>query len=448
MWWKKFIGSPLGISSLPREKLHHLYAISSEQIQKMKSQDKALRSEIHDISVETTRQLFLLQQSTMNVMDPTSDEVCPANYSASERRCGQLRAKIAQILADTEQVDNEIAENANILAQYIELHQVEQPIPHESLLVGPFNCTDLRKIYTQLSIMAETAATDSDREDYLFCLDILSGESQLLARRMEEMKAQFEQDCLVKQEELDKALAEAQRADKAVRKLRDQMEFLAKKAEQLRPILPSVKKDLQNEVKTLGDTAGQLETLTREIERMRRRKEEYKEKLTTLGAQLLLRPLDDEERKSELDESIKIRQQKTLLDIELHELEQQRMRNESNLGYLKEWIAECERETAEMLQQSQKIREAADLQRWKFDKLNQAQITVNDLEFIQSCSTKMLPDELEKSSDQMREHIKLLEKRKATLKRRKVQLAEQEKQYEAQIQALEELFAAGKVSSE
>jgi hypothetical protein len=53
---------------------------------------------------------------------------------------------------------------------------------------------------------------------------------------------------------------------------------------------------------------------------------------------------------------------------------------------------------------------------------------------------------LDKATEQKREHIKLLEKRKVTLKRRNGQLADQEKQYDAQIQALEELFTAGRVN--
>jgi hypothetical protein len=446
MWWKRYIGSPLGISSLPRDKLHHLYTVASEQIQKMKSQERALRSEIHDISVETARQLFLLQQSTMNVMDPNSDEVCPPNYSASERRCGQLRAKIAQILADTGQVDDEIAENSGLLSQYIDLHAVEQAIPCESLVVGPFNCSDLRRICNHLAVMADTAGTGSEREDCVFCLDILSGESRRLARRMAEFKTEFAAQCLVKQEELENHLADALRAERAVRKLTDQLEMMAKKAENLHPILPSVRRDLQNEVKALGDTEGELADLTREIDEMRALKDQHKATLTALGAQLLLRPLDDGDRKAELDESIRIRQQKTTLGIELHDLEQQRMRNESNLGYVREWTVDCEKETGEMTKQCERIREAADLQRWKFDKLEQARITVGDLAFIQTAATGLLPEELDKATEQKREHIKLLEKRKVTLKRRKVQLADQEKQYDTQIQALEELFTAGRVS--
>ena len=50
MWWKQFIGTPVGISALPRDKLENLYTLSCEQLQKMQNQEAALRSEINDIT--------------------------------------------------------------------------------------------------------------------------------------------------------------------------------------------------------------------------------------------------------------------------------------------------------------------------------------------------------------------------------------------------------------
>ena len=447
MWWKRFIGTPVGISSLPREKLENLYSLSSEQLQKMQNQEAALKSEINDITVETTRQLSMVQNSSI-IVDASSDEVCPPNYSASERRCHQLRATISQMMADRDQLDAEIAEQQDLLCQYIELYQVEAPIPKDSLLVGPFNNTDVRKIYTQLKIMAETAVDDIDKDDFSFCLDVLSGESKILAKRMEQMKALFNEECVERQDDLDSHITEATRIQRAVQKLHDQMETLTKKSESLRPVLPSVRKDLQNEVKALGDTHTKLEQITKEIDNLRKKKEELKDECTTIGAELLLRPLDDVARKNELEESVQLRQKKTNLDLELHDLEQKKLRLQSEIQATKDSIDECIHEAEEMEKQSQTILDASNSQRWKFEKLTEAKVTNNDLEVIRNWSKKMTPDEMERSNEQMKEHITLLQKRKRNMKRRITQLSDQEKQYEQQIVALKELLDAGKINDE
>jgi chromosome segregation ATPase len=443
MWWKRFLGSPIGIRALPRDKLEHLIIVSSEQVQKMKSQERALASEVHDLQVETTRQLFLRQQSTMDVMDPNSDEVCPPHYSASERRCGQLRAKIAQLRADMDKLDNEILGHEDVLGQYLEMHQAESPVPCDSLLVGPFNNTDLRKIYTELTLLAATVPNKSDRDDFFFCLNILSGESRLLGRRIEEMRQQFNQDCLTEQESLDGLIGEGQKLQASVRKLHDQMDILWKKAEQLRPVAPGMRKDLQNEISQLSDACTDLEAVTEEVETLVARRDQYKERLTVLSSELLARPIDDMGRKAEIAESVELRQRRTNLEIELHELEQADIRNQSSLMGMRESIEECEAETAEILEQCTRIRAATDDQRWKVDKVGLAKVTVNDVGMVLRTMVRFLPQELEKSTNEMREHLGLLKKRTGTMKRRIAQLSEQEGDYETQIAALQELLATG-----
>lgn len=447
MWWKRFIGSPIGISALPRERLEHLYVVSDEQIQKMQSQESALRSEINDITVETTRQLSMAQQTSI-IVDCDRDEVCPANYSASERRCHQLRAQISQLMADREQIDSEIYQQEDVLQQYIELHQIEQPVPKESLLVGPFNNTDLRKIYNQLTLLSRSAQTKSDREDITFCLDVLSGESKKLAKRMEQMKDEFGRSCIEKQEELDSLITEATKYQRLVQKLHDQMEALTKKSEMLRPILPSVRKDLQNEIKSMGDTKTQLREINNEVQKLRERKEELKNECQEISDEILLRPLDDVARRNEMNESVELRQKKTNFEIELHELEQTRNRLESTIASGRESIQDCINENQEMINQCEQIKKATDKQRWKFEKFSLANVTTNDIAFIRMWSRKMSPDELEKSIETLKDGIKLFKKRKINMMRRKEQFIEQEKQYQKQIDEMRELLQQGNIKDE
>jgi chromosome segregation ATPase len=346
-------------------------------------------------------------------------------------------------MADMEKVDSEIVEHEEVLGQYLELHQTEAPIPRDSLLVGPFNNSDLRKIYTELSFLAATTQNEGDRDDFLFCLDILSRESKLLGRRIEEMRQEFNQNCLAEQENLDNLIAEGIRLQNCVRKLHDQMDILWKKAEQLQPIAPSVRRDLQNGIQQLSHTTSNLEQVAHEVETLRARRDEYREKLSTLSADLLVRPFDDLTRKAEIDESVRLRQQKTTLEMEFHELEQTELRNQSALNSAAESIQECEAETAEILGQCTRIKEATEDQKWKVDALRNAKITVNDIGMILRTVERFLPDELVKSIEEAKEHIKLLKKRDGTMKRRITQLTEQEADYQAQIIALQELLTTG-----
>ena len=220
--------------------------------------------------------------------------------------------------------------------------------------------------------MSETSVDDIDKDDFSFCLDVLSGESKILAKRMEQMRALFNEDCVARQEDLDSLITEATRIQRAVQKLHDQMETLTKKSESLRPVLPSVRKDLQNEINALGDTHTKLQRITKEIDSLREQKEQLKDECTTIGAELLLRPLDDVARKNEMDESVQLRQHKTNLDLELHELEQTKLRLQSEIQATKDLIDESNHEAEEMEKQSQIILDASNSQRWKFDKLTEA----------------------------------------------------------------------------
>jgi hypothetical protein len=445
MWWKRFIGSPIGISALPRDKLEHLYAVSSAQLGKMEGQTKALHSEVHDLSVETTRQLFLLQQSTMDVMDSDADEVTPPRYSASERRAGQLRGRIAQMMADLEKVEEEIATNGDVLGQYIEFHQVDAPNPRDSLLVGPFNNTDLRKIYTELSVLAATAAAEADRDDFAFCLDILSGESRLLGRRIEEMRQQFDRDCADKQDQLDALIAEGMRMQKCVRKLHDQMDVLSRREEQLQPVLPSVRKGLQLDIQSLSNTDIETARAAEEIEALRTQKDQHKQRIAELRAELLAKPIEEVDHKAEIQQSIQLRQEKIDLNIQLHEKTQQKICQESALKTLQEANQTSEEQTKVLLEQCETVRRVSGTYRNQFGMLAKAQLTTKDLRAIVRWSHQILPDELDKSVQQMKEQIKLMAKRGKTLERRIQQLVDQDREYQEQIGQLEQLLAAGRM---
>jgi chromosome segregation ATPase len=441
MWWKRFLGSPFAVRALPREKLEHLVIISSEQIQKMKTHTRSLTSEVQDLQIETTRQLSL--RPTADATEPESDEACPPHYSAAERRCVQLRHKIAQLTADMEKLDNEILRREDVLGQHLEMHQAQSPVPRDSLLIGPFNSTDLRKIYSELTLLAATVPNKNDRDDFSFCLDILSCESSLLGRRIEEMRQEFTQNCLMEQETLDGLLGEGQKLQANIRKLDDQMDQLWKNADHSRPVAPGTRRDLQNEIRQLSVTTTDLDGLNQEIESLTVKRDEYKARLGALSGELLARPTDESGRKADIEESLHLKQRRTNLEIQLHELEQAEVQNQSSLLGLRESIDECEAETAEIREQCTRIRGATDDQRWKVDKLKQAKVTVNDVKMILRIMRRFLPQELEKSIEELREHMELLKKRTGTMKRRLTQLTEQQGDYETQIAALQELLATG-----
>jgi predicted nucleic acid-binding Zn-ribbon protein len=280
----------------------------------------------------------MAQQTTMNGMEPGTSEVCPPNYSASERRCLQLRATISQIMSDIEQIDDEIFEQEDILAQYLELHHIETPIARESLMVGPFNNTELRRVFSQMSVMAETTLDEAEKDDLLFCMDVLSGESKILARRMEEIKSKFDRDCVAKQEELDSLVTKALRLQHDVDKLGGKMDHLTRKTDSIQPISPSIRKELQKEIEIMGDTNSVLRQVAHEVERLRKERESLKARAAAINAELVSQAGASFERTNEMEETVRLKQLKTKLEMQRSELEFAEKRNESNIAGAREAI--------------------------------------------------------------------------------------------------------------
>ena len=364
MWWKNYIGSPVGISSLPRNKLEELLTASHDQLQKMQNQEAALKSEINDITIETNRQ-FSSSRDFTGTMDPTGDEISPSNYTASERRVHQLRATISQMMADKEQLDQEISEKEDILNRFASMYSVEQTVAKESLLVGPFNNTELRKIFTYITKLAEKTTDKEEKDELHFCLDILSGESKLLARRLEQLHSSFNKACLKQEDDLEEMILDAQKTTKAIEKLREQIETVLKNSDTIQPVLPSTKKDLLLDIKTLGNTSVQLKSITDEVDQLKKQKKQLKNECNQLGAELLLQPY--ESGTSSDARAVAIREKKLQLELEQHTIEERQTTIESSIESMKEEIGECEAQILQINNQCSALRKVMSQHKQKYD---------------------------------------------------------------------------------
>jgi predicted nucleic acid-binding Zn-ribbon protein len=299
-----------------------------------------------------------------------------------------------------------------------------------------------------MSIMAETTLDDAEKEDLLFCLDILSGESKILARRMEEMKAKFDEDCVAKQEELDSLVTKGLRLQHDIDKLEGKLHTISRKSESIEQISPKATKDLQKEIDSMGDTTAPFRQISRDVEKLKSERNELRIRVASISSEMMSEPVENSANSSYVEESASLQQKKTRLDLELHELEIAQKRNESIISGTREVIGQCRKEAEEIRDQCEVIREATTGEKWKFEKLSRANITMSDVVVIREWSRKSTPNDMEKSLEQLKEHVKLLEKRRASLRKRTSQLDEQGKLYEDQIRELQGLLSTGQLGED
>ncbi|KAH0791858.1 hypothetical protein GPJ56_004215 [Histomonas meleagridis] len=367
----------------------------------------------------------------------------PSNFTASERRCTQLQATISQMSADRDQLEMEIEEKQETLNKFIRFYVIDPPIPKDSLLVGPFNNTDLRKIYTNLRIMADTAYDSKERENFSLCLDILSGDSQILARRIVRMREKLDQECIEKQEYIEQLISTTAKSQKAVQKLRSKLESFHKKIQFVSPVLPNARNALKAEVEEIGDTEAVIQKLEEETKNLEKRKESLHLTISDFNSKPFVRPLSEYASEEEIEESKFLKKRKTELDLDLEKSQQRNLRLKSAIKTMKETIIENKQKTKEMKEQSKAIKNTTNEQRWKYEKMTEAKITNNDLVFVGMCAAKTTPNEMEESIQQMKEQIKAMRKKRSELKKKITQMVEQDKQYKEQVVKLEELLKVG-----
>ena len=443
MWWKRYIGNPNGVKELKRGKLEDLLLASCEQVEKMQKQEIALQSEIKDLSVEQKRKTTLgRKENILGKMEGAN--ICPTNYYASHHRATQLESQLTQLKMDLENLNESISYDEELLRQMIVAHNVEQPVPKQSLKIAPFNNSDLRKITQFLVDLLKRSTDPDDIEELTLCRDLLYGDSKLIGRFMNNIRENFEDTREQFENDLDALTAQCQQYIKKVAKLREQMETLSKKIESIIPQMPSVKKDLQKQVDEMGDTHTPYVKISDKVKELRSKKEKLKDECTEYATSMILRPLDAENHKTMLDESVRLKETMLLQEMEINESKQRKTLLTSLVKSAQEAQKQSEKDVVDIQQQCEKVRVATQERTIRNQQLEGVNVHLKDMELIQVLSQKTTVDQIEEYRKKLKERVTAASDKSDALVQKIETLREQNQKLKQQIREMNELIQVSK----
>ena len=444
MWWKRYIGNPRGVSELKRGKLEDLLIASCEQVEKMQKQEIALQSEIKDLSVEQKRKTLLgRKENLLAKMDGST--ICPSNYYASHHRATQLESQLTQMKMDLENLKESISYDEELLRQMVMAHNVEQPVPKQSLKIAPFNNSDLRKITQFLVDLINRTTDPDDIEELTLCRDLLYGDSKLIGRFMNNIRENFEDTREQFENDLDALTNQCQQYIRKVGKLREQMETLSKKIESIIPQMPSVKKDLQKQIDEMGDTHTPFVKISDKVKDLRAKKEKLKDECTEYAAGMILRPLDTESHRSMLDESVKLKETMLLQEMEINESKQRKTLLTSLVKSAQEAQKQSEKDVIDIQQQCEKVRVVTQERILRNQQLEGVDVRLKDMELIQVLSKKTTIDQIQEYRTQLKERVNIANDRANALTQKIETMREQNQKLKQQIREMTELIQVSKV---
>ena len=439
MWWKRYIGNPNGVKELKRGKLEDLLLASCEQVEKMQKQEIALQSEIKDLSVEHKRKTTLgRKENILGKMEGSS--ICPTNYYASHHRATQLESQLTQLRMDLENLNESISYDEELLRQMIVAHNVEQPVPKQSLKIAPFNNSDLRKITHFLVDLLKRSTDPDDIEELTLCRDLLYGDSKLIGRFMNNIRENFEDTREQFENDLDALTGQCQQYIRKVAKLREQMETLSKKIESIIPQMPSVKKDLQKQVDDMGDTHTPYVKISDKVKELRSKKEKLKDECTEFATSMILRPLDTESHKTMLDESVRLKETMLLQEMEINESKQRKTLLTSLVKSAQEAQKQSEKDVVDIQQQCEKVRVATQERAIRNQQLEGVNVHLKDMELIQVLSQKTTVDQIKEYRNKLKERVNAASDKSDALVQKIETMREQNQKLKQQIREMNELI--------
>lgn len=439
MWWKKYIGNPHGVGELKRSQLEDLLIASCEQYEKMQKQQHALESEIKDLSVESIRKAKV-ESSARILQNMKGSEICPSNYAASHHRASQLEAQLFQLKNDLAMLNDTISYDDEVLRQMVTAYQVEQPVPKQSLKIGPFNNSDLRKIMSFLTDLQNRTDDPEDLDEITLCINLLNGDSRSIGKFMSNIRENFENTREHFENEIDSITTQCQTYIKKTAKLRESMEALSKLSEQIMPQMPSVRRDLIARVESLGDTHTPYLEAEKNVKQLREKKESLKDECTEYASGMILQPLENGDQRKMLDESVQIKEDMLYKEMQINEQRQRTQMLESLVASAQEALKQSNNDIEDIKEQCRKVVLATDEKKGRIQELDNLSMKLRDVEIIQTLATKTTVDQISDYLKEMREKVDETKKRKTAVKMRVTTMKDQSKRFSKQIREMKDLL--------
>lgn len=428
MWWKRFLECEGAISSLPHDSLTGMNTAASTQLAKMQDQENALQSKINDVSFEICALLATENQSTL--MQNFAD------ISVDEQRARQLKATYSSLLYERELCEHEILAQETI-QEHLNVSDKSTDLPPQ-----------VRVVCGKLVEAAISASDLTVRDDCLMGLDLITGRMRLIPDMIEQNKTFFRRKCAELRSQLDGLIRKTALSVKKVYQLNSLLEDLVQKTDVAGPMLPKMKQQLKLELSQYGNTRRRLLDLKKEVDELKAKRDHEENECSALSADIMLRQADGGLSKEEMQEMVELKQKKMKLEIRQNELSQKRQLIESEIRGAKEETEDVQKGIKEVENQTSLLKSAIGEQKRRFALLEKAGVTLDNFDMVWQYAHGVNFSALEKSLEQKREHLKLMERRKKNVEEKGVKLLDQEEKIDAQIRSLSELLTAAQIPQE
>ncbi|KAK8889519.1 hypothetical protein M9Y10_034268 [Tritrichomonas musculus] len=422
MWWKRFLESDEALSILPEDKLYQINKSAKNQLTKMQDRESSLQNQINDVSFEICKVL-----STDNELDISKGYM---SKSAEEIRLEELKTTFNNLQYESELIEEEILTQETMLYHLTFAKQKN------------ISNLQLKKLVSMLTSYACLTEDINERDSCVLCLDLLSGNTKILKMKINQNNIFFLRKSKDLTFQLNDLIAKSADIVKQIHQLQEHLEDTLHKSDLIGPLLPRIKAQLKLELKEFGDTKSRLISTKKTVETLISQRDDLQNDCSTLSAQFLMKPVDGGLTKEENQEKINLKQKYMNLDILRNQLIQKHQLMESQLNGRTDLIKEMDDETNELEKQSKILKNAIEEQKWKFQKLKEANVSFDDFQSVYNSSKRMGLEDLEATLLQKEEHLKLIERRKQNMKIKTEKLIEQEGKYDDQIKNLKELLEA------
>lgn len=442
MWWKSFLETDTAITSLPYENVYKLNKSSILQLEKMQSHESELQAHIAEISVELCKFIANDEQIVLS-SDPTTSPL----LSGEEQRYQQLCEKLNNLQTEREQIEEEINYQETLLHQLAMTDQKK----NQQLKYGSTNFAQFPQVVQLCDLLTDMALNSdkiTERDEYLLCLDLISGGSRVLSTQIKQNKAYFIRRSTELKRELDGLLIKSAKKVAKVHEINQSLESIIQKADIVGPMLPKMEKQLKSEIKEFGDTRQKLLDIKRIVEEHKTKRDSLQNECANLSSSLLSQPLNSGLSQKEMDEQIQLKQIKMDESIRQNQLAQNKKLIESQMNDYQSSMEELEVENQEIENQCSVIQSAIKDQKWRFQRLKDAKIEPQHLETIVKLSKKLPLTEYEEQIAQAKEHLSILEKRKKSVKEKMQKQKDQELKFDTQIAQLTDLLEAAQFEKE
>jgi hypothetical protein len=412
MWWRPFLDCLGAIGDLPSDRLRQLNQSAVTQLKQMQERGLTLQSQISDGSYE-----FCCQ------VESSSTAQLPADL----QRHHQLASTVRRLQFDIAGVDQEV---------------VAQQLLHSEMNCPPAELpAQLREICSKLVDVALTSRSRTDRDDCLFCLDLVTGGLKFITATIGYNTQIFQCRSLELRRELDVLIGTTARL---VRKVFELRRALENAASQPAPFCPRPRAQLEAEIAELGESREVLLRERRRAKENRKRRDELQNECAALSAEVLVRSADG----SNIQAVVDMRHELLRVQVRADELRQLRSRLESEVRGVRALTSDARQDVDDAKQQCRKLLSEMEDARMRLQMLAKANVGAGDVEFVAKCALQGTVADLQAALEEKVEHLQLLKRKRGNLQEKGRKLHDQEQQIDAQIVELTELMQTAKAAEQ